>query len=542
MINTRLRFLLARVGGGFFIFSRLGLLLGTSFIAVAIAATPAKDDKGKPDPSPTHQAVTKTFTWTPDKHVIPGKKIVTLVATDDQGNTTTKDITIEVLAEDDKEPDLPKVSDISIVAGTTDATIRWKTNANASAHADIGFNEQYKKSKDEAVEKIGKDHNLILDQLVPCTSYTYRVRAKETKKQKETVSTAATFATKGCPGEAAIQAQQLGDVPANNGGTVTLTHANTIFIVNAPANFSDADANVQIHQLESTAALAALPAPADVKTFTDQIYDIKALTDVGQEVSSLRKPLTLSVRYPAGLTSAENNLEIYHWQNNAWQALSDCQVNAANDTITCSTNSLSPFALFEFLPPISTPTPSLTPAPVAQSSGSSSGSSGSSSGSLSASSPAALAGRVKTIAFNVATGHSIAGPFSGVFTEGKKKVVTLAGNTARLAKKITIARGNYWLEIHAKHDKPGPVQVAIDVNGKLWKKITLTGNDNKYRTTRVGLLRNFAGATIRFRLLNDVYDKKNPTNADKDRNLSIEYWRLVGQSGISQVAGARDGE
>lgn len=134
---------------------------------------------------------------------------------------------------------------------------------------------------------------------------------------------------------------------------------------------------------------------------------------------------------------------------------------------------------------------------------------------------------VRIYTFAPHKGHVISGAYSGVREDGGLTVVTLAHTRARLAKKVVVPRDSYWLYVNVKHDKPGPVDMAVYLNNKAWKVIRLDKNDNRYRTHRVGLLRNFAGGTIRFRFLNDVYDRSAPTNEARDRNLYIASWGLT---------------
>ena len=147
-----------------------------------------------------------------------------------------------------------------------------------------------------------------------------------------------------------------------------------------------------------------------------------------------------------------------------------------------------------------------------------------------------LAKPVRTYINQSEQGHQISGSHSGVVTDGSQTVVTLAHAKAALSKNMSVPADDYWLDIRAKHDRPGPVKLAIYINNKAWKVISLDKNDNRYRIHRVGLLRNFSRGNIRFRFLNDVYDKNNPTNADTDRNLHIDWWRLTTGIGSSVTA------
>ena len=132
----------------------------------------------------------------------------------------------------------------------------------------------------------------------------------------------------------------------------------------------------------------------------------------------------------------------------------------------------------------------------------------------------------RTFIFQAERGHSISGNYSRAELDNNRGIATIAHEKASFGKKVQVPRSNYWLYINAKHDKPGPVDVAIYVNNRAWKVIRLDKNDNRYRTHRVGRLRNFANATIRFRFLNDVWDANDPNNANKDRNLHVDWWAL----------------
>lgn len=129
-------------------------------------------------------------------------------------------------------------------------------------------------------------------------------------------------------------------------------------------------------------------------------------------------------------------------------------------------------------------------------------------------------------------GHAISGFFSGIVTEGYRFVAKLGSNTAFLVNDSVRMKqpDDYWLFISAKHDAPAPVHLAVYVNDKAWKTLLLDKGDNKYRTHRVGLLRGFRTGRIKFRLVNDTYNKAQPENENEDRNLYLEWWALSNQS------------
>jgi hypothetical protein len=110
--------------------------------------------------------------------------------------------------------------------------------------------------------------------------------------------------------------------------------------------------------------------------------------------------------------------------------------------------------------------------------------------------------------------------------DGKRRVVKLTAAQPRLDQKVSTKAGNYTLEMTARHDKPGPVRVAVYLNGKAWKTVVLDKNDDKYRTQQLGQLKNFKGGTIGFRIINPA---SHPL-VDKDRSFYLDWWRLVPSS------------
>lgn len=133
----------------------------------------------------------------------------------------------------------------------------------------------------------------------------------------------------------------------------------------------------------------------------------------------------------------------------------------------------------------------------------------------------------RTFVFQAEDSSQVTGSWSGVRTDGARRVVTLAHQGARLIRQVAVPAGHYWLDITAKHDRPGPVDIVIYLNNRAWKVIRLSQNDNVYRTHRVGLLKNFSGGTVQFRPLTDKFDRANPANEERDRNLHIDWWRLT---------------
>ena len=140
-----------------------------------------------------------------------------------------------------------------------------------------------------------------------------------------------------------------------------------------------------------------------------------------------------------------------------------------------------------------------------------------------------------TKTYQVEIGHRLEGDHSGIVPAGNGQVAKIAHGRAILEGRVSVPRNNYWLNIRVRHDQPGPVDMAVYLNGRAWKTVRLTKADNNYYTHQVGLLRDFSGGTIRFRLLNDTYHTSRPTDEDTDRNLFVDWWQLTTSSAIPKA-------
>ena len=142
-----------------------------------------------------------------------------------------------------------------------------------------------------------------------------------------------------------------------------------------------------------------------------------------------------------------------------------------------------------------------------------------------------------TVVFQAEDGHSLSPNAGGPVTDGSRRVLALYHGKDAAAKAVSVPKGDYWLSLTAKHDRPGPVDVGVYVNGFPWKSVTLNANDNGYRTHTLGRLNHFSNATITFKFLQDRFEGYGLE--DIDRNLYLDYWTLsTRQNTPSGVGGA----
>lgn len=464
---------------------------------------------------PTHE-----FTWTPSLTAIPQDQTLTIEAVDSNGNLVTKDIVVTVLPSDELS-----ITDVVAVAARDEVRFTWTTSKPVNSGVVYDVNNKLRRVQEKT--ELTTAHDVTVTGLSACTTYQYQVVAVLGDKEVETSITS--FTTQGCVGDALVLAKNTADL-TNGGGTVTLNDKLTITLPDG----STTGEQIQVHQLQRDIVLSAVGAPDSLLSPVTGTYELSVLTAAGQKESTFSQPVRVALAYTPAADTDMNTLALYGFDS-SWRKLDNCAVESS--VLTCETNQFSVVAGFATGggstddPP---PAPTSTPTPTAaSSSGDSGGSSGDGGGGGDGSSESSGGGTSsgKVYTFQAETGHKISGAWSGVVKLGKLTAVKLAQNNAVLEKKIATVPANYYLEVQVRNDRPGSdaVKIAVYLNNRAWKVISLDKKkiNNGFSTYRVGTLRNFKGATVRFRFLNDVFDKARPTDEDSDRNAFIDWWRLV---------------
>lgn len=465
-------------------------------------------------------SVSQELSWVPEANTTPGQKKISITASDGKGGTVTKDITISVLPA--LEPGAPVISDVVITPENNSATVRWVTDVDTDGSAFFGFlNDDSSKRTTYSGRVKDRAQEVIISNLAPCTGYDIQIKAKG--DIKETNDIPRTLTTKGCQADSPVKDVAADVIAPDTGGSVTLSDKAGVVV---PSLFASQENQFQISQLDRDVVLEKIGNPQDVSPVSG-LYDIHALKDFSTITSNFSKSITVTIHYAPASDTDESTLKMYRYDNGSpWVALPDCAVDTSAKTVTCSTDSFSTFGVFGqgggSTDPVGTP----TPAPQSSGGGGGSGSSGGGDSSDGGNEEVATRA-LRTYTNQAEKDQTVSGPYSGIIKDGTRTVAKLAANSSSLQKKVAVTRDNYWLDVTVKHDQPGPVTFAVYVNNQAWKVVKLDKNDNQYRTHRIGQLRNFAGGTIRFRLLNDTFDKSDPTNEAKDRNLYVDSWQLT---------------
>lgn len=242
----------------------------------------------------------------------------------------------------------PGISGISVDPEDTSATVLWETDEAASSQVEYGPTSAYVASTTEAntVSRV-LAHEVALPDLRSCVTYSFRAVSRDAAGNR-VQSANGTFTTKGCTGEALVTSQTAETIATSTGGTVSLTTGSTGLRLSVPAHFASSSLHFQIKKIDEGAVLASTSRPAGVAAVGTHTYALHAVTDAFEIIEEFSEPLTITLSYEDADVEdiQEPTLVIYRWAGSAWQALSDCSVDEAENEVTCATDHFSTFALF----------------------------------------------------------------------------------------------------------------------------------------------------------------------------------------------------
>lgn len=241
----------------------------------------------------------------------------------------------------------PVVSNVAAVSGATSGkeTITWTTNEDASSKVSYGPTTSLGGVTAETnTSPRVQSHSVTLSNLIPCSIYHYTVTSVDAAGNT-TTSADKSFTTAGCAGSADIISYETKPVTTTSGGSVSL---DTIK-VDVPKGFAEASANFQVKKINHDPALGAIGMPDDMLLAGTKVYDIKALQNGTTAITSFDKPITITLKYTDQEIDeiAESSLAIYRWDaGSGWTKLGDCTVDDDANTVTCTTQHFSTFALY----------------------------------------------------------------------------------------------------------------------------------------------------------------------------------------------------
>lgn len=242
----------------------------------------------------------------------------------------------------------PSVSSVVSAPSDTSVTITWTTDEASSSIIDYGLTNSYGTTTSEAdTSPRVTSHSVTLSSLVACTTYNYRVKSNDAASNLATGSNA-TFTTTGCTGDAAVESENQASIANASGGSVSLLDSSYGLALTVPAGATNTDSVFQIKKLNKNTTLATTSTPGSKSLMGTHVYELKSLGGVSSSNTSFNSGITVTVIYSDSDVSGynESSLQIYRYSSGSWSALSDCSVNTATNTITCTTTHFSTFGLF----------------------------------------------------------------------------------------------------------------------------------------------------------------------------------------------------
>lgn len=253
---------------------------------------------------------------------------------------------------------VPEITDLSVTTTETSAVITWTTSEIASSFVSYGFANPNDFDTDETdTSPRVISHEVELTDLVACTTYFYTVTSVDAGFN-DVVSDQQTFTTAGCAYEAEPLQVEAGELDSADGGDFELTtDDDKTFTVSFPVNTtSESDSFVvQIKILASDPVLSSIGRPhRSLDEVGVNVFDVKAIINNDTILDSFNAPVTITYQYTdeeiEGLD--EHTLKLYHYTHGAWVMLDDCLLDQAINTISCTTQSFSIFALFGSAPQV----------------------------------------------------------------------------------------------------------------------------------------------------------------------------------------------
>ncbi len=245
----------------------------------------------------------------------------------------------------------PALSAITATSTATTSVISWITAENASTKVVFGLTTAYGTTTPETnTSSRVTSHEVTLTGLVRCATYHYAVVSRDASSNAAT-STDSTLRTTGCTAESAPTTATSTAITTSSGGSSQLTENSTTITVDAPADFTDESSSVviQVQAIAGDTILASLGRPQSVPREVGTIvFDVKAIIDNTTVLDSFDSPVTITYQYADADTAGldEPTFWLYHYHDDAWEALDSCTINTDTNTISCTTPNFSIFGLF----------------------------------------------------------------------------------------------------------------------------------------------------------------------------------------------------
>ncbi len=294
-------------------------------------------------------AVTSSFTGTTfiDSGLVDGSYFYGIFALDAFGNISvaaTASTTIDAVS--------PALSVVTSTVSSDDVTVTWETDEAASSQVVYGINGTSSSTARFDEETGVTSHEVTLSSLRVCTTYQYRVVSTDQAGNTST-STAQTFTTEGCPGGATVVDATSTTIVVGEAGHGEITTDRGTLSVDTGIGFTSAPSNtvLQMQSLDATTVLAGIGRPGSaILSAGSFAFEVSLFDEVGGGAieSDFETPVRITYVYdPEDVAGLDlSTLRLYHYHDESWYELDDCEIDTTEHTVSCTTPSFSIFALF----------------------------------------------------------------------------------------------------------------------------------------------------------------------------------------------------
>lgn len=254
------------------------------------------------------------------------------------GVTSNKTLTANFAAND---INAPVISSVGSTTSSSQTIINWSTDENSSSQVQYGLNQNYGfiTTESDTTSRV-TNHSVTLNNLKACARYYYRVISSDSTNN-QSASAQKTFNTTGCPVSTIITGTE--STLPTTGGTVQLINILSTAKIDAPNNYASQSATFQINKLDVSQSPNT---PNGKSVANNNFYDLIAVTEDNQQLTTFENPVTFTISYGSDTENNfdESTLDVYKYDGTNW-IKKNCSLNTTNNTLTCSLNGFSSYAL-----------------------------------------------------------------------------------------------------------------------------------------------------------------------------------------------------
>lgn len=248
------------------------------------------------------------------------------------------------------------VGNPTVSVSDTSAVVSWVTSKTTNTRVDFGLMNTSALSTSVFDDSIRvQNHSVTVSNLLPCTTYSYRVFSADALDQSIT-SSVTRFTTTGCDGSAIVEDVEVDSIDTTIGGQIDFTSSNVKTKLTIPANLKlgETDVVFQAKKLSNDSVISGIGTPSGRQSLLgEHAYKLTAYSSETEEVNDFDSSLTVSIEYTNEDIAGYNvdSLKIYHYTSGSgWEILSNCTNEYNSSTrigiISCPTSSFSVFGLF----------------------------------------------------------------------------------------------------------------------------------------------------------------------------------------------------